>query len=109
MTSIYLDRFEHFKGPSFEIGVVSTPGPANKPQEDRTVVHLSLPCHPETTYCAVFDGHAGDSVADQLAKELHIEIDKLPSFDDDGSLKKCFEQLDLRFSSSYAGSTAAVV
>jgi len=64
--------------------------------EDAHTVEVTLQSHPNSGFFGIWDGHAGSLCAEFLAERMHLEIDKLASFDQDALAKVCL-QVDQEF------------
>lgn len=65
--------------------------------EDRLLIGMALPRHPDVTLLGVFDGHCGDQAAEFLETHLLSYVDALDDPFDRQALTEAFAQADAEF------------
>jgi len=89
---------------SFHIGSVAMRGRRPEMEDTHRVTLRLSDTHADTAFFGVFDGHGGDQVSQEVARDLHKAVGALPDLSD-ASLQRASLEFDARFNECwYCGS-----
>jgi len=99
-----LQQLNRHGNSSFHIGGVAMRGRRPTMEDTHRVTLRLSDTHADTAFFGVFDGHGGDQVSQEVARDLHKAVGALPDLSD-ASLQRASLEFDARFNKCfYCGS-----